>query len=416
PGDFGLRSEPPTHPELLDYLAARFVADGWSIKKLHRLMMLSSSYQQSSEDNPRSVRADPANQWLWRMNRQRLDFEALRDSILAISGKLDPTAGGHAVDITGEPFSTRRTVYGYIDRQNLPGLFRTFDFASPDSTSPQRFYTTVPQQALFMMNSPFVVQQVKNLLQLPEFKALTTEPRRLQFLYQRLFQRDPSPEEIRLAHDFYESQQHLDPAEIHGMWEYGYGEFDAASKKLKSFNRLPYFTGTEFQGGPAQPDPTLGWVMLTEAGGHPGNDQQHAAVRRWIAPRDARITITGTLSHDAAEGDGVRGHIVSSQQGELGQWIVHHDKADTKVESIQVKKGESVDFITDCYQSVAYDSFGWTATLKVADEPKAAGGKPESWNTKKDFADSARAQQKPLTPWEKYAQVLLFANELAFVD
>jgi hypothetical protein len=156
--------------------------------------------------------------------------------------------------------------------------------------------------------------------------------------------------------------------------------------------------------------------MLTEAGGHPGNDLKHAAVRRWIAPRDARLTISGTLTHDPAEGDGVRARIVSSEQGELGLWTVHHDKAETKVETVTVKKGELLDFITDCYQTVSFDSFGWTATLKVTDQPKAAGGKPESWNTKKDFADSARSQQKPLTPWEKYAQVLLLANELAFVD
>jgi hypothetical protein len=416
PGDFGLRSEPPSHPELLDYLATRFMNDGWSVKKLHRLMMLSSSYQQSSEDNPRSSRADPGNQLLWRMNRQRLDFEALRDSLLAISGKLDPAPGGHAVDITAEPFSSRRTVYGYIDRQNLPGLFRTFDFASPDATSPQRFYTSVPQQALFMMNSPFVVQQVKGLLQLAEFKASPSDARRVQFLYQRLFQRNPTPEEVRMAHDFCQAQLHLDPAEIHGTWEYGYGEFDESAKKLKAFTRLPHFTGAEFQGGPALPDPALGWVMLTEAGGHPGNDLKHAAVRRWIAPRDARLTISGTLTHDSAEGDGVRARIVSSEQGELGHWTVHHDKAETKVETVTVKKGERLDFITDCYQPVSFDSFGWTATLKVTDQPKAAGGKPESWNTKKDFADSARSQQKPLTPWEKYAQVLLLANELAFVD
>jgi len=99
------------------------------------------------------------------MNRRRLDFEAMRDTMLAMAGKLDvSTMGGHAVDIVGTNYSTRRTVYGFIDRQNLPGLFRTFDFASPDTTSPQRFNTTVPQQALFLLNSPFAVDQTRNLL------------------------------------------------------------------------------------------------------------------------------------------------------------------------------------------------------------------------------------------------------------
>jgi hypothetical protein len=211
PSDFGLRSEPPTHPELLDYLAARFIQDGWSVKKLHRLIMLSSTYQQSSEENPTCAKTDPNNTLLWRMNRQRLDFEALRDTLLAVSGKLDLTLGGQPVDITTSPFSTRRTVYGYVDRQNLPSVFRTFDFASPDTTSPQRFFTTVPQQALFLMNSPFVVEQATNLVHRTEFNALDSDSKRITFLYQQSFQRDPTSEEIRLASRFLQAHRSPSP-------------------------------------------------------------------------------------------------------------------------------------------------------------------------------------------------------------
>ncbi len=201
PSDFGLRSEPPTNPGLLDYLAARFMDDGWSIKKLHRLIMLSGAYMQSSDNNTACAKADPNNQLLWRMNRQRLEFEPMRDTLLAVSGKLDLTSGGHAVDIT-DPAATRRTVYGYVDRQNLPDLFRAFDFASPDTSSPRRFYTTVPQQALFLMNSPFIIAQAKNLVDRPEFKSASTDQQRLRLLYQWAFQRDPSREEIKWAREF----------------------------------------------------------------------------------------------------------------------------------------------------------------------------------------------------------------------
>src|SRR5581483_12078611 len=124
-------------------------------------------------------------------NRQRLEFEAMRDTLLAVSGKLDLTAGGHAVDIT-DAGSIRRSVYGYIDRQNLPDLFRAFDFASPDSSSPRRFYTTVPQQALFLMNSPFVIEQAKGLVNRPDFRAARTEPEQLRLLYELAFQREPT--------------------------------------------------------------------------------------------------------------------------------------------------------------------------------------------------------------------------------
>src|SRR5262249_22559392 len=150
PSDFGTRSEPPTHPELLDYLAVRFMRDGWSIKKLHRLIMLSRVYQQRADDRTESSKLDPDNRLLWKFPRRRLDFEQMRDSLLYVSGRLDLTLGGQCADLTKES-TTRRTVYGFIDRQNLPGLFRTFDFAGPDTHAPQRFETIVPQQALFLM-------------------------------------------------------------------------------------------------------------------------------------------------------------------------------------------------------------------------------------------------------------------------
>ena len=112
PDDLGNQSDPPTHPELLDYLAARFLQDGWSLKKLHRLIMLSAAYQQGSDDNPQAHQLDPDNKLIWRMDRRRLDWEGTRDTLLAVSGKLDLTVGGRAVDLLSQPFTGRRTVYG----------------------------------------------------------------------------------------------------------------------------------------------------------------------------------------------------------------------------------------------------------------------------------------------------------------
>jgi hypothetical protein len=199
PSDFGLRSEPPTHPELLDYLAARFVEEGWSVKKLIRVIMLSRAYQQSS-DNPQSAARnpqseDPDNFLLWKMNRRRLDFEAMRDSLLAVSGQLDGAVGGQATSITTQPFSRRRTIYGFIDRQNLPGMYRTFDFASPDTHTPMRFTTTVPQQALFLMNSPFLAEQAKHVAARSATPAPGSPDQRVRNLYRLLFGRPPTDAE-----------------------------------------------------------------------------------------------------------------------------------------------------------------------------------------------------------------------------
>lgn len=207
--DFGMRSDPPSNPKLLDYLAWRFVHDGWSIKKLQRLILLSSVYRESSEDVPKDRARDPENRLCWRMNRQRLDFEAMRDSLLAAGGDLDLTMGGPSVDLEATPFTTRRTVYGYVDRQNLPALFRTFDYATPDATSSERHVTTVPQQALFLMNSPFVVEQARKLA--ARAAAASTPAARVQQLYRIVFQRAAAPDEVAMALRFIRQSQQ-DPA------------------------------------------------------------------------------------------------------------------------------------------------------------------------------------------------------------
>ncbi len=203
PGDFGLRGDPPTHPELLDHLTWHFMADGWSIKTLHRRIMLSSAYQQSSRDEPsRERELDPENKLLWKMNRQRLDWESLRDSLLADSGKLDLTMGGPAMNQTTPPFSTRRAVYGFIDRQNLPSVLRAFDFAPPDASSPQRHLTMVPQQALFLMNSPFMQEQARNLAARPDLARIESLEKRIDAVHRILFGRAAEPEEIALGEKF----------------------------------------------------------------------------------------------------------------------------------------------------------------------------------------------------------------------
>jgi hypothetical protein len=199
PSDFGLRGEAPTHPELLDWLAVTFMDNGWSIKKLHRLILLSNTYQQASSDDPQLLQNDPDNRLLARMNRQRLDFEALRDSLLAVAGRLDTTMGGRALELTTAPFTPRRSVYGFIDRQNLPGLFRTFDFASPDTSTPQRYTTTVPQQALFLMNSPFVIEQARHFVQRADVAAQTTDDAKIERMVRLAYGRAAEADEISLG-------------------------------------------------------------------------------------------------------------------------------------------------------------------------------------------------------------------------
>ncbi|WP_165226674.1 PSD1 and planctomycete cytochrome C domain-containing protein [Aquisphaera insulae] len=196
PSDFGTRSNPPTHPELLDDLAARFMDEGWSLKTLHRLIVLSSTYRQSSAERPDARRVDPENRLLWRANRRRLDLEAVRDTLLALSGRLDTTMQGLPVDVLDDPKTARRTVYGLVDRQSVPAVFRAFDFASPDSSAERRPRTTVPQQALFSMNGPLVIEQAKALAARPEIAASSSTEEAVRRLYRRVFARQPDRIEL----------------------------------------------------------------------------------------------------------------------------------------------------------------------------------------------------------------------------
>jgi mono/diheme cytochrome c family protein len=202
PSDFGLRSDPPSHPDLLDHLASEFVRDGWSIKRLHRRILLSAAWRQASLDRPECRKVDPENILLWRMNRRRLDFEATRDALLAVAGKLDACVGGPSVPDILQVSSRRRTLYGSVDRLQVPGLYRAFDYPAPDSSASHRDQTTVPQQALFFLNSPLVLDSASQLLARPEVSGEPDLKRRVQTLYLLCYGRPPTPAELSLAAEF----------------------------------------------------------------------------------------------------------------------------------------------------------------------------------------------------------------------
>jgi hypothetical protein len=199
PDDLGNMSAPPANPGLLDWLAARFTESGWSIKQLQRTIVLSSTYQQSCDANPAAVALDPANRFLWRANLRRLDFEEIYDSLLAIAGTLDRTVGGKSITPASDAFGRRRSLYTFIDRRNPPELLTQFDFPNPNTPTGKRYETTVPQQALFLMNSPLVVETARKLTHRPEFTAFNRDEDRVASLYLAIFQRPPTDEEVRLG-------------------------------------------------------------------------------------------------------------------------------------------------------------------------------------------------------------------------
>jgi hypothetical protein len=393
PSDFGFRGEQPSHPELLDYLAVVLRDEyGWSLKKLHRAVMTSAAYRQASTDNAAARQIDPENQLLWRMNRRRLEIEAVRDSTLAAAGRLDRAVGGVPFPLNTEPSVPRRSVYGFIERGRLPGFLSAFDFAPPDQHAPMRYVTTVPQQALFFLNSAFMAEQARHIA-----ARASTVPE----MYRAIFSRDPEPWEIEAGERFLRAQRDQDsPPRAASPWQYGIAEASG-----DGFVAFATFAGDRWQGGPVLPSPRYGKASLRASGGEPGETEP--VVRRWVSPVAGKVVIEGTLRHAQPAvpyGDGVRGRVRSSRHGELASYNVNGGSAETKLTDIAVEKGDTIDFIVESRADVENDRFSWAPFVRQGEQ---------SWNAAEEFAGP---QPQSLKPRERYAQVLLQANEFAFVD
>ena len=200
PSNFGRLGERPTHPDLLEYLAAHLVDGGFSIKRLHRQIMLSAVYQSSSEYSKENFAKDPENRWLWRTNRRRLDVEALRDSMLFVSGTLDPRIGGPTED--WDETNHRRTIYGKVSRFKLDHTLALFDYPSPSITSERRNVTHVPLQKLFFLNSDWVIGQAAALAQRLHSIGPTSDEARLRQAYLHLYSRPAADREVQLGLEF----------------------------------------------------------------------------------------------------------------------------------------------------------------------------------------------------------------------
>lgn len=226
-GNFGKQGRPPTHPELLDTLAVRFMKSGWSIKTLHREIMLSSTYQLSSERNESNIGVDPDNFYLWRASPRRLDFEAWRDTMLSVAGKLDPTVGGPTLDqatpavkeVPGADFFTRlvgleldnptngrRTLYCIVSRYSPSPTAGLFDFPEPNVTSDLRNVTTIPQQQLFVLNSAFTIEMARAFSRRLS-QASADDQVRLKLAWELAYGRPPSEVESNAAIDFLREPQ-----------------------------------------------------------------------------------------------------------------------------------------------------------------------------------------------------------------
>ncbi|PHS10445.1 MAG: hypothetical protein COA78_11305 [Blastopirellula sp.] len=426
PSDFGMQSQPPSHPELLDHLATWFTQHNGSIKQLHRYIMQSATYRQASQSSPEGEKIDPANRLLWKMNRRRMDLETMRDALLAVSDSLDLTVGGPSVAGAIDGSNNRRTLYTHIDRQKLPGVMRMFDFPPPDVSTATRNNTIVPGQALFLMNHPMVLSAAKKISDVAEFNA--SHAAGIAYLFRKILGREPELFEIAemLAYLETDAAELETPEEIvKSSWQYGYGVLDEPNQKLTNFTPLTHWTGDQFQGGVNLPDKEIGWVFLNASGGHPGNNLDHVAVIRWTAPAAMTVSINGIFKHDKPQGDGVRGRILAAGKPLLGPWKIHQQSVDTNVDEVTVKEGETIDFIVDIFEVLSHDSFEWIPQIEEIETQAVAanalGKDPapnetsnvSTWNYGQDFHGPKAAR---ISAWQNLAHVLLLSNEFQFID
>ena len=198
PSNFGLLGDPPTHPKLLDYLARTFIDNNWSMKHLHREIMLSATYQLSTQTNDKNAEIDADNLYVWRMKQRRLDIESWRDGLLDVSGRLDKSLEGPSTNLA-DANNVRRTIYAKISRHELDGLLRLFDFPDANITSAKRTETTVPQQQLFVLNSPFMTQQAKSFSSRLHQEAPDSDGARIKLAFELAYGRKPSEPELNLG-------------------------------------------------------------------------------------------------------------------------------------------------------------------------------------------------------------------------
>ena len=422
PSDFGVQTPKPEQAELLDWLAATFMEEGWSLKKLHRHILNSRTFQQSTTTTPEKDLKDAENNLLSRFNRQRLDYEQMRDAVLAVSGSLNlEKAGGRSTPLDAPEADTRRSVYLFVNRYEQATVPAMFDFANPDQHSPQRFVTTVPQQALFLMNSPFLKKFSESLSAKVPVEGSTVDSKSITTLYRRVLLRNPKPDEVELAQRFLNDAQAMQEAPAF-LWQYGAGKpIRDATGKIGGFefHRFTTFNGSknrQWWGMSSQmPDPKWSYVHWSNSGGHPG--REHAAVLRWVSPFDGVIRITGELDRDSPQGNGVRGIIATNRQGVVKDVLVPvKSKLPVAIGRLEVRKGEIVDFAVDCEGDTNSDGFQWRPGIHRLD---ANGVATLLTQSDKDFNDASHwppNRPRPQSALAQLAQVLLMSNEFQFVD
>ena len=333
----------------------------------------------------------------------RKSWEQIRDSIIQVSGALENKLGGVPVGLLTSKEANVRTVYGLLDRRNLPGPFKYFDFPSTTVTCEGRSKTISPQQGLFLMNSEFSARHAQKIAQ--GLKGNDSE--KIDSIYQKVLSRLPQQDEKKAVQKFIDEAREL-YKNIYSRWEYGYATLEG--KGIKDFKAFKVFKDGRWQASEKYPDPEAGYAFLSAEGGHPGKGKNSAVVRRCNFYADGTIKITGKMMHlNKKTGDGVRVFILHNGK-RLGEWKSRGNSVPTNSGDITVKAGDRIDLVVEPGKTPSGDKFKWPMEMTMNMQ-----GAVDTWSVFDIFSNEQKSGIK-YSVWSCLAQTLTMSNEFIYVD
>ena len=411
--DFGIQGERPDHPELIDWLAHWFVENGSSVKKLHRLILTSETWKQQSSNakTTENMLIDAENRLLWKFKKKRLELEQMRDGMLDVSQNLDPAMFGRPVEILDPGYKNRRSVYAFIDRQNLNPTFRNFDFSNPQETTGKRQNTTIPMQALFTLNNSFVMDQAEILA-----KKSESTPDRIGALHRAVFARDPSESDRQLGESFIAAfggeTSAMGKRQTNTEWSYGWGDLEPATKKIV-FHPFVHWVKNVWQVGAERPlknDPLSYLFADNNGSAHPGHTARESLIYEWRAPDDLVVAVSGEIFRpNVGKGNGIRVKVATTKDGVLYDQVLvpAKEKMAVNLAEVKIAKNECLYFIVDPHEKdSSFDSVRWNPQITDL------GGHWPRWG----MAESYSGPATPSSTWGAYAHALLNTNRFLFID
>lgn len=414
PSDFGYDQPVPLQLALLDHLAIAFQESGYSLKALHRHILTSQAFRLSAEVSPMSNARDEGNTFYWRWTPRRLDFESMRDRILASSGALDlARQGGRSGKLEDAAMDSRRTLYASIDRYQLAPTLVSFDFPHPDLHASQRVETIVPQQSLYLFNGAGIIRQAQRLSASPSLTVLSNNGEKVEWIYRQLFQRSPTTGEKTIALDWLAAVEESDFAPpLSGYWEVRHAKVSRG--QLSEEEVFPLLKDNAWKTGADLSKAPLPWIHASPESGHALSG--HALILRFKATGQGQIRLHGRLQRSNPVGDELVWEIRDSGDQVLASGLLPPgSESAISSEFVSVQPGESLAFLLLAPKGHNTGSTRWD--LQIEGREGDSGKSFNLTNFARDFPRSS-GPPAPLSagsPLADLIQMLWASNEFHFI-